>query len=151
MNMDNRTFKYAGSSCDTYGNYKARFANDPEARPKVLTKAGHTNFVLVELPNPMTKLEAIAWLKANKPEGVNLESLDSKENYLTTLQSKINGTAVPKKRGRPRKNPLPETTNSTVTTPTTNSIANTIVTAARGGSLRAKATNQASKIAAAKK
>lgn len=42
---------------------KARFANDMVARVKILTKAGCTNINLVELPRPMTKLEALQFLQ----------------------------------------------------------------------------------------
>ena len=155
MNIDNRTFKYAGSSADSTGVYKARFANDPEARPNVMTKAGHTNFVLVELPTPMTKLEAIAYLKSTKPDGVNLPALDEKEAYINKQLAKLNGTAVPAKRGRPAKNVVKSTkTNVTVNTNETaapESIVKTIVTTARGNSIRAKAAAQAAKVVAAKR
>ena len=88
MNIDPRLFKYAGSSSFN-GAYKARFANDPDARPKVMVKAGHTDFVLVELPEPMTKLDAIAWLKANAPAGVNIDALDAKEKYILAQSEKL--------------------------------------------------------------
>ena len=42
---------------------KARFANDMVARVKILTKSGCTNINLVELPRPMTKLEALQHLQ----------------------------------------------------------------------------------------
>lgn len=165
MKIDNRTFKFAGSSADPNGNFKARFANDPDARPKVMTKSGHTNFVLVALPTPMTKAQAIQYLVETKPEGVNIAALQSKSDYLTKQEAKLNGTAVPGKRGRPRKVVVdavsqaaksaetPATPNLTSTeTPKAASIVNTIVTKARtGNSLRAKATATAVKVAAAKR
>jgi hypothetical protein len=60
----------------------------------------------------MTKLQAIAWLKENKPAGVNLESLDAKENYINNQLATITKQNTPKppkvakapsgrKRGRP--------------------------------------------------
>jgi hypothetical protein len=153
MNIDNRTFKYAGSSADSNGVYKARFANDPDARPKVMVKAGHTNFVLVALPKPMTKLEAIAYLKEAKPDGVNLASLDEKAAYINKQVAKLNGTAVPTKRGRPAtKNVVKPTTVNSNTTETTapSSLVKTIVNTARGGSIRSKAAAQAAVIAAKK-
>jgi len=158
MNIDNRTFKYAGSSADPNGVYKARFANDPDARPAVMTKAGHKEFVLVSLPKPMTKLEAIAYLKEVKPEGVNLASLDEKAAYINKQVAKLNGTAVPAKRGRPAtKNLVKSTATSTKANPNTTetpaqeSIVKTIVSTARGGSIRAKAAAQAAAVIAAKK
>ena len=111
MKIDTRTFSHAGSTLHN-GTYKARFANHPAVRTKILTGEGHTDIVLVELPNPMTKLQAIAYLKESKPEGVNLASLDAKEQYinnqLTTIV-KQNTPKTPKvakvpsgrKRGRP--------------------------------------------------
>ena len=158
MNIDNRTFKYAGSSADSNGVFKARFANDPDARPKVMVKAGHSNFVLIALPKPMTKLEAIAYLKEAKPEGVNLPALDEKAAYINKQVAKLNGTAVPAKRGRPAtKNVVKSTAtgtnvnSNTIETPAPESIVKTIVNTARGGSIRAKAAAQAAAVIAAKK
>ena len=42
---------------------KVRFANDLVARIKILTKAGATDINLVELPKPMSKLEALQHLQ----------------------------------------------------------------------------------------
>jgi hypothetical protein len=42
---------------------KVRFANDLVARIKILTKAGASDINLVELPRPMTKLEALQHLQ----------------------------------------------------------------------------------------
>jgi hypothetical protein len=42
---------------------KVRFANDLVARIKILTKAGATDINLVELPKPMSKLEALQYLQ----------------------------------------------------------------------------------------
>lgn len=97
MAIDNRKFKYAGSSADPTGEFKARFANHPTARPKVMEKAGHTNFVLVELPEPMTKLEAIRYLQEHKPEGVNLDALGVKAAYIRAQEDRANGVAKPRK------------------------------------------------------
>jgi hypothetical protein len=55
--MTNQTFTVAGTS-KLNGTYKVRFANDL-MRTKNLTKSGHTDIVLVELPQAMTKLDAI--------------------------------------------------------------------------------------------
>jgi hypothetical protein len=159
MKIDTRTFKFAGSSAGPDGSYKARFANDPDARPKVMIKAGHTNFVLVPLPEPMTKLEAIAYLLEAKAEGVNLDSLTSKAAYINGQVAKLNGTVTTgKKRGRPAKNVVASVQNepdasSTVTPETSEpqSIVKTIVNTARGNSIRAKAAQVAGKVAAAKK
>lgn len=55
--MTNQTFTVAGVSKQK-GEFKVRFANDL-MRTKNLTKSGHTDITLVELPKAMTKLAAI--------------------------------------------------------------------------------------------
>jgi len=55
--MTNQTFTVAGTSKHN-GAYKVRFANDL-MRTKNLTKSGHTDITLVELPRAMSKLDAI--------------------------------------------------------------------------------------------
>lgn len=44
------------------GEYKVRFANDT-LRIKVLAKHGHEDITLVELPEAMSKLEAVKFIK----------------------------------------------------------------------------------------
>lgn len=44
------------------GETKVRFANDV-LRIKVLQKHGHTDIMLIELPNEMTKLDAVKFIK----------------------------------------------------------------------------------------
>jgi hypothetical protein len=59
-----KLFTVAGTAalgCST----KVRFANDLVARIKILAKAGWTDINLVELPSPMTKLEALLFLQAS--------------------------------------------------------------------------------------
>jgi len=128
MHIDPRTFSFAGTSMDSDGVYKARFANKLDTRPKVMEKLfGYTNVVFVPLPNPMSKLDAIAYLLETKPEGVNVDALCAKAIYINTQIGKIDGTIPKRLRGRPRKNPLVIT--SPVVAP--NSIVNTIVNAVR--------------------
>jgi hypothetical protein len=55
-----KTFTHAGVS-KLNGSFKVRFANDA-MRTKVLIKSGHTDIDLMELPNPMSKEDAIAYL-----------------------------------------------------------------------------------------
>ena len=57
-----KLFTVAGTATNPDGTTKARFANDFVARVKILSKAGCTNINLVELPQPMTKLEALQFL-----------------------------------------------------------------------------------------
>ena len=58
-----KTFTIAGVSTQ-HGKTKHRFANGSLAnRQKVLERNEHTDIKLFELPNPMTKDEARAWLE----------------------------------------------------------------------------------------
>jgi len=58
----NKLFTVAGTATQN-GVTKARFANDMVARIKILNKSGCTNINLIELPKPMTKLEALQYLQ----------------------------------------------------------------------------------------
>jgi hypothetical protein len=60
--MTEKLFTVAGTATNPDGTTKARFANDFVARVKILSKAKCTNINLVELPRPMTKLEALQFL-----------------------------------------------------------------------------------------
>jgi hypothetical protein len=57
-----KLFTVAGTATHA-GVTKVRFANDLVARIKILAKAGATDINLVELPTPMTKLEALQYLQ----------------------------------------------------------------------------------------
>lgn len=59
-----KTFTVAGTATNADGTAKARFANDLVARIKILNKAGCTNINLMELPSPMTKLQALQHLQS---------------------------------------------------------------------------------------
>ena len=54
----NKLFSVVGISKGDKGDYKVRFANDI-GRVKVLTRAGHEDIRLAELPEAVTKLEAV--------------------------------------------------------------------------------------------
>jgi hypothetical protein len=58
-----KMFTVAGTATNPDGTTKARFANDLVSRIKILNKAGCSNINLVELPRPMTKLEALQHLQ----------------------------------------------------------------------------------------
>ena len=58
-----KMFTVAGTATHN-GVTKVRFANDLVARIKILNKAGCTNINLIELPRPMTKLEALEHLQS---------------------------------------------------------------------------------------
>jgi len=57
-----KLFTVAGTATNPNGITKARFANDLVARIKILNKAGCTAINLIELPSPMTKLQALQYL-----------------------------------------------------------------------------------------
>ena len=61
--QDNKTFTITGTATNPDGTTKARFANDLVSRIKILNKAGCTNINLVELPAPMTKVEALKYMQ----------------------------------------------------------------------------------------
>ena len=61
--MTQSLFTVAGTS-NRQGEVKVRFANDLVSRIKALHRAGHTDVNLIELPKPMTKLEALQYLQA---------------------------------------------------------------------------------------
>ena len=61
MSQD-KLFTVAGTATNPNGTTKARFANDLVARIKILNKAGCTNINLMELPQAMTKLQALQYL-----------------------------------------------------------------------------------------
>ena len=56
-----KLFTVAGTS-KLNGEMKVRFANDV-MRVKVLAKHGHEDITLIELPNEMTKLDAVKFIK----------------------------------------------------------------------------------------
>lgn len=58
-----KLFTVAGTATNPDGTTKVRFANDLVARIKILNKAGCTDINLVELPQAMTKLEALKHLQ----------------------------------------------------------------------------------------
>lgn len=62
MSATEKLFSVAGTARNADGTVKARFANDLVARIKILNKAGCTDINLVELPQPMSKLQALQYL-----------------------------------------------------------------------------------------
>jgi hypothetical protein len=75
------------------GETKVRFAND-ELRVKVLMKHGHTNPILIALPNEMTKLEAVNYLQGlDEFQGVASQSAIA--DYLDAKTPKVKSVATP--------------------------------------------------------
>ncbi len=74
-----KTFTVAGTS-KLNGAFKVRFANDL-MRTKNLTKSGHTDIILVELPKAMTKIDAVNYI-ATRDEFDNVGSKSAIMDYL---------------------------------------------------------------------
>lgn len=77
--MTDKTFTVAGTSKFKDG-FKVRFANDL-MRTKNLTKSGHTDIILVELPSAMQKLDAVKYI-ATLDEFDNVGSKAAIMDYL---------------------------------------------------------------------
>jgi len=75
------------------GETKVRFAND-ELRVKVLMKHGHTDPILIALPNAMTKLDAIEFIQGlDEFQGVAAQSAIA--DYLDAKTPKVKAIATP--------------------------------------------------------
>ena len=74
---DNKLYTVAGTA-EQHGMTKERFANDFVSRIKILDKNGCTNIQLFELPEPMTKLDALRWLKEQDLGGDAGYAVDAK-------------------------------------------------------------------------
>ena len=90
--MSNKTFAVGGVSKSKDG-YKVRFANDM-TRVKILAKTD-TDINLVDLPQPMSKPELVAFLKTSDlyAKAEYREAIDAAdEKYNTTV--KVSGVTV---------------------------------------------------------
>ena len=92
-----KLFTVAGTSA-LNGVTKVRFAND-QMRVKVLAKSGHTDINLVELPEAMTKLDAVKFIK-NLDEFTNVveqvaiaDYLDRKDEAPAKVVTKVTAKA----------------------------------------------------------
>ena len=74
---DNKLYTVAGTA-EQHGMTKVRFANDFVSRIKILDKNGCTNIQLFELPEPMTKVDALRWLKEQNLDGDAGYAVDAK-------------------------------------------------------------------------
>lgn len=110
MTDKNQTFTVCGITTDARGDSKVRWTQDLIRRTKLFAKQGHGRIDLVDLPRPMTKLEALAHI-ASLPQFSNpgdQMTIADAQAYREKAKAKAEGTYVPKKRGRPRKNPVAE-------------------------------------------
>jgi hypothetical protein len=84
-------FKVVGVST-LNGVTKVRFANDFVSRVKMLIKAGHNDIELIELAEPLTKADAVTYLKttdlmntARFAEAIGLADEKYNHNYTVKL------------------------------------------------------------------
>lgn len=83
-------FKVTGISTFN-GKTKVRFANDLVSRVKILVKSGHEDINLVELPNELSKLDCIKYLKgtdlyANPTFAAAIDAADEKYTDMGTVK-----------------------------------------------------------------
>jgi hypothetical protein len=103
------TYSHAGVS-SLNGEFKVRFANDA-LRVKVLAKNGHKSIDIIELKNPMTKEDAVAYLlsinfdNGNKAVRAALEAAADKRG-VTPAKSKP-AKVVTKPKAKPAKVEVP--------------------------------------------
>ena len=108
-----KTFKVVGTAINPNGELKVRWANDLVQRINILIKAKCDEINLHETPEPMTKLNAIKWLRANvvltpeQEEVVDLK-IAEKDKQLkrvkvkSELTEKINNNVKENKKTDPR-------------------------------------------------
>ena len=81
-------FKVTGIST-LNGQTKVRFANDLVSRVKILNKDGHKDINLIELPNALSKADAVKHLKTTDlytKFGAAIDAADVKYNSLGTVK-----------------------------------------------------------------
>ena len=100
-----KSFTHAGVS-KLDGEFKVRFANDA-MRTKVLIKNGHTDIDIVELKNPMTKEEALAYLISIDFDNGNTAVRAALESEVDKRGNTPKGNKETKK---PKKAPAPKPT-----------------------------------------
>jgi len=105
MSNDNKLFTVVGTSTFK-GQSKVRFTNDIAVRIKTLVKGGHTNVELIELPSPMTKAEAVAYLEANTPRGIDMSAVGNKGS---DIGRKVKSSAIKTPVSKVAKAPAAET------------------------------------------
>jgi len=81
-----KLFSVAGTATNPDGTTKARFANDLVSRVKILQKHGCTDINLMELPTPMTKIQALEYLQSQGiTEGAAGEAVATKLSEKSTV------------------------------------------------------------------
>ena len=83
--QDRTHFTIAGFSTVAGETTRMRFANDLVNRIKVLSKGGHEDINLFELPNKMTKPEIVAYFASQKGTDSPIGQLLQTNRFLTAL------------------------------------------------------------------
>ena len=78
-----KQFTVAGIATDAKGNTKVRYANNMKKRIVTLFNNKFTNINFVELPNPMSKLEASNYI-------LDLEQFSSQKSVIESEVRKLN-------------------------------------------------------------
>lgn len=97
MAKTSQLFKVAGITVNK-GNAKARFANDMIRRIKQFTKGGHERVDFIELPNEMTKVDALKYLAAHadfqsaEDQATIADALEDREKTATKGTVKVKAT-----------------------------------------------------------
>lgn len=80
------TFSVTGIST-LNGKTKVRFANDLVSRVKILNKDGHTDIELIELAEPLSKLDCVKYLKTTDLYKTFSAAIDAAEEKYTAMGS----------------------------------------------------------------
>ena len=104
----NSLYTVSGITTDSNGDCKVRWTQDLIRRTKLFIKQGYTRVDLVDLPRPMTKLEALSHIAAlpqfsNPGDQMTIQDAVA---YREKAKAKADGTYVARPRGRPRKHPV---------------------------------------------
>jgi len=102
------TFTHAGVS-KLDGEFKVRFCND-QMRVKVLAKNGHKDIDIIELKNPMTKVEIVEYLLSIDFDNGNKEVRSALEQALDKRSVTVAADKSPAKKEakKPKKAPAPK-------------------------------------------
>jgi hypothetical protein len=93
-----KLFTVAGTATNSDGTTKARFANDLVSRVKILQKNGCKNINLMELPHPMTKLQALQFLvDQGITEGEAGEAVSNKLSEKITMFKEVKAVTTESK------------------------------------------------------
>ena len=90
-----KTFTVVGTAVNEDGTMKLRWANDLGARVKILHANKCTDIKLVELPSPMSKLDAAKYYKANHsltPEQDEIVTFKINEKAHVAKQNDVQAT-----------------------------------------------------------